>query len=180
MGTSSPRSWWRSELSALPVPLAASVISGWSEVPTTADQGLADAAEPMCVSEAGANHLRDDLVIRDQRGPDAAAYLWADGREAMYCLVTRDVDGNVDMHLLGGSESRTGQLTTTDVTCGSPTLVAGTVPAGTEQLVIETRGGLEVTASVADGRFLAWWPGRDDPVALRTDTTIADLVGGWY
>src|SRR5689334_22368559 len=87
VGTSSPRSWWRSELSALPVPLAASVISGWSEVPTTADQGLADAAEPMCVSEAGANHLRDDLVIRDQRGPDAAAYLWADGREAMYCLV---------------------------------------------------------------------------------------------
>jgi hypothetical protein len=153
--------------------------ASWTAEPGDPDQELLDGATPACLDLAGDASGNRQLLIVDQRGPRAAALLWTDGDEAIYCLVARAADGSVRVHALGGSTSQTGQLATTDVTCEAPTLVTGTVPAGTDSLVVETRAGLAVTASVAGGRFLAWWPGRDDPVALRTETSIADLAQRW-
>jgi len=148
-------------------------------MPGEPDQAVVNAAARVCLDLAGDASRRRDLLIVDQRGPDAVALLWVDGDETTYCLAARAADATVQVHALGGSTSRTGQLTPTDVACESPTVVAGTVPAGTGSLIVETRGGLAVSASVADGRFLAWWPGREDPVALRTETSIADLAQRW-
>jgi hypothetical protein len=153
--------------------------TSWTAQPREPDQELVNDAARACLDLAGDGSGSRWLLIVDQRGPDAAALLWNDGDETTYCLVSRAADGTVQVDVLGGSTSRTGQLTTTDVACESPTVVAGTVPDGTDSLVVETRAGLSVTATVAGGRFLAWWPGRDDPVALRTGTSIADLAQRW-
>lgn len=160
-----------------PAAQGADPAASWTAQPGPPDQELVDDATRACLDLAGDGHRR--LLIVDQRGPDAAALLWTDGAETTYCLAARAADDSVLVHALGGSTSRTGQLTITDVACDTPTVVAGTVPAGTESLVVETRAGLAVTASVAGRRFLAWWPGRDDPVALHNGSSIVELAQRW-
>jgi hypothetical protein len=154
-------------------------LAAWTAEPSELDQGLLNLAGSECRTLGGDTAPRE-RVVTDQRGPDAVAILWADADQTMFCLAARTY-GSVHSHILGGfmtDAGAVGQLTTVDGECGNPTLVTGFVPAGTDSLVIETASGREVTASVAGGRFLAWWPGPDRPVALRTEHSIADLVDG--
>lgn len=171
---SSHGNWAYGEPDAWPEPGAAD----WTAEPTGADQALVEDAIRACLDMAGDTALGGSEPIVDQRG-SAAALLWADRDETVHCLVSRRDDGGIGIHALGGSMSAAGQLTVTDVACGSPTVVVGSAPAGTQRLVIETHAGREVTASLRDERFIAWWPGRDDPVALLTETSIADLAARW-
>ncbi len=148
-------------------------------MPGEPDQAVVNAAARVCLDLAGDASRRRDLLIVDQRGPDAVALLWVDGDETTYCLAARAADATVQVHALGGSTSRTGQLTPTDVACESPTVVAGTVPAGTGSSSSRRAEASRSARASLMGVFLAWWPGREDPVALRTETSIADLAQRW-
>lgn len=154
-------------------------LATWTAEPTEPDQGLLNLAGAQCRS-IGGDPAPQDRLIADQRGPDAVAILWADDDETMYCLAARTY-GSVHGHILGGfmtDAGAGGELSVADGECGTATLVTGFVPDGTESLVIETESGREVSASVADGRYLAWWPGPDAPVTLRTeDSTVAVGLG---
>jgi hypothetical protein len=159
-------------------------LQGWTAEPTEPDPTLLADAAQLCLEPfrqiAGDVDLSEHLLIQDQRGPDGAGFMWTDGDDAGWCFVSRSADGGAHLQAVGWTLANNmtpgSMLMVTTHHCGPPTVVEGVVPAGTESLVIETEAGKAVTASVADGRFMAWWPEADNPVWLRTESTEADFL----
>ena len=147
-----------------PAPTAGPDANGWTAVPTAPDPSFLAAAMRICPGLAGRTLT---LLIQDQRGPGGAAFLWTEGDTDFQCFVGR-ADGRDHVQAISaGSGWPPGsplQLTGTD--CGPPTVVIGSSGPGTTAVTIDTASGRTVTASVAGGRFVAWWPGEDDPVAI--------------
>jgi hypothetical protein len=142
--------------------------TGWTAKPITPDPALLAEAERLCLDDMRLPGMRGKLVIQDQRGPDAAAFLWFDGSREAFCLVARDNGRTAafDTWITAAGPGGT-SFAVTDMGCGAATVMVGTVAPGTVRLVIETAAGRHVDASLADGRFVAWWPGRDEVVSTR-------------
>jgi hypothetical protein len=138
------------------------------------------------------------LVVMDQRGRAAVA-LFAerlpDGQASVLCLTVAEKDGSPPA--AGGGGSGTGafefpaagplRLFTAhrnDSEAGTFTAYAGWVGPEVVQVTVERNEGQVVTASVANGYFLAWWPGESHAtmlVARGADGAVLVEIGnnGW-
>jgi len=147
-----------------PAPAAGPDSIGWTALPTAPDPSFLAAAMRICPGLAGRTLTR---FVQDQRGPGGAAFVWTEGDTDFQCFVGR-TDGRDHVQAIsagsGWPEGSPLQLTGTD--CGPPTVVTGNSGPGTTAVTIQTVSGRTVTASVADGRFVAWWPGEDDSVSI--------------
>lgn len=127
------------------------------------------------------------VVIAEQRGSSAYALLEADNGATFSCLGPLAED---DAWLAGGAEVgrpaladprgilvvSSGDSGSTDRSIAS---VEGHVGADVASIVLHTVAQGEVTATVEDGRFAAWWPGPEwgvtaGPGSVAATVTYAD------
>jgi hypothetical protein len=137
---------------------AAGPAQTWAAVPRPADPALASEAVTAC-SASGM-----DLQVLDARGNGVVAF-FANSGNAELCHMTLKADGSpgaIDTsqtHLAGGSAAGLAVVTEVDdPNNGLPTLVVGRVSAVGTTVHVLIGPGVDVTASVNQGYFLAWWP----------------------
>lgn len=177
-----------------------SVLASWTREPTSSErQALGDATEDACRNQA-ATRIRvggeagwpDDpgmeqmrglpLVAYDRRG-EASAALFADleRRTIAACSIIpvagqpSYIELSAGTHIIPedfGSASIWMAASGSNSDYGSHWEIAGRVAAGVEKLVIVRSDGEQVTATIDDGWFLAWWPSRSEPVQL--EVTVGD------
>lgn len=135
---------------------AAPAFAGWQPTPSTPAPGqLAQAAEA-CGQGLG------NPLLTDARGPYTAS-IYADSTTNDLCI-----DGNgVKMSTRTTSSTpdsvAAGQIelgeTSRDMAGNGLTLVDGRVGAGVTGVTIDRNDGSSVDATVANGWYIAWWPG---------------------
>ena len=142
---------------------------GWQPIPGVADSTLASGAIPEC-------HAADaELVAQDQRG-NAATLLFASGRELTLCLAVEDSSGTIVAAASGGTHlgTQSGALSvdtgmSVPANPGWPGLriLAGRTSGAVATVTVTRSDGVEITATVRSGYFVAWWP-SDIPGATVT------------
>lgn len=160
------------------------VMAGWQAAPTRSDAALAAAATGACSSSDQAGAAMP-IVVQDQRGT-AATILFAGGGQLSICVVTRDGTGTVVAAASGETRLEpTAKTVTIDSGLSAPktanfpglTVIAGRVGHGAASVVITRSDGADISATVASGYFVAWWPSTDkaSTVAAKdaTGTTIS-------
>lgn len=147
--------------------------AGWTAEPTAPDAALLAAAKAGCNDSFSGDAdqqelLRSGALLQDQRGPDGAAFLWT-GESTAYCFIGRTHAGDLRSpfgswreHPFGGPLAIEGDEP------GPPAMVTGAVDPAAAAVEIETASGLLLRATVGGGRFVAWWPGADRLVAVRS------------
>jgi hypothetical protein len=136
---------------------AAPAFAGWRATPTIPAPGQLAQAAQVCGQGLGS------AVLTDSRGPYTAA-IYADSTTSDLCLSGNGVSmssssttgspvsvpaGRIE---LGGGGTR-------DSAGNALTLVDGRTGAGVTAVTIERSDGSSVRATVANGWYLAWWPG---------------------
>lgn len=144
------------------------VLAGWEAAPTQADAALAAAAVGPCSSSDPAVAAMP-IVAQDQRGT-AATILLAGGGELSICVVARDETGTVVAAASGLTRLEpSAKALSVDSGLSAPrtanfpglTVIAGRVGQGVASVAITRSDGVDVTATVASGYFVAWWPSTD-------------------
>ncbi len=150
-----------------------SAFAGWQPVPTMPDRAMRAIADTEChrFMDGNVDTLGGQLplVAQDQRGR-AALFMFGENSKYLACLVrpndygTYDafgygsaralepLNGHIELAALGGS---------LNVPSPGPSdfvVIFGRTDAS--KLVIERSDGVDVTATVSDGIFVAWWPGN--------------------
>ncbi|MFN8622186.1 MAG: hypothetical protein U0869_15755 [Chloroflexota bacterium] len=152
----------------LPVDLG-SAAAGWKEAPTQPDPEMADAAQRFCLDAHGFAPAAA-IEIQDQRGPDGAAFLWRDGKHEAECFVYRTADGVLQATGWGewswGGRPLDFLADTSSPIPGGPSWASGPTGPGAVTVDIALPDGTTVSASVADGYYIAWWPGSADWVSI--------------
>lgn len=156
--------------------------SGWSPEPTAPAPELAAFARDVCLDDPA---FVPDTEIQDQRGPDAAAFLWLRAEDEAGCFVHRDQDGV--LHATGITETDWGRryeslADTADRSHRGPTIASGPTGPGATGVELVLPDGMVITATVASGMFLAWWPRVEDWMILRSlgpDGAVIDQIGPW-
>lgn len=163
-------------------PPPASAFAGWSPVPTLARPGETAAAIARC-------RLGRPALI-DTRGPFTAA-VYANPRPPAVpgmptqqssppqppvkysvgsCFVGPGTMGSSASQSMGG-RIRAGQIQVTEQTesggSEDATMLDGRVGRGVTAVRIELSNGRRVTATVAHGWYLVWWPGRPHGAAAE-------------
>lgn len=187
-----------------------SAFASWTPRPEQLGATEADAAATTCREHMGLSEEADRVLIAERRG--GWTYVLVSGpQEEGSCLMLNDVVGKtgstVDGHLLGGGgvvdydtpkpapdridefESIVSSYNPRPWWFSEPEfwgLAGGYVGSDVVGVTVHTPAGLDVEASVANGRFAAWFPGgdrvdpEDDPwttgawtytVTLRDGTT---------
>jgi hypothetical protein len=138
------------------------------------------------------------LVVMDQRGRAAVA-LFAerlpDGQASVLCLTVAKNEGSPPAAGGGGSGTGAFEIPATgpirlftahrnDSEAGTFTAYAGSIGPEVVQVTVERNEGQLVTASVSNGYFLAWWPGKSHAtifVARGADGAVLAEIGnnGW-
>jgi hypothetical protein len=181
-----------------------SVYATWTAVPMSPDPALAGAADEECRSSmlpAPADAELDrtlwseeqrqrlgvlgdpadlPLVALDQRGQVALA-LFSDGRSYADCMVVRSRDRGV---IIGGTGAidgqRSGALRVLSGMAyeGDPRLrmVVGDVSPDVSTVAIRRDDGVEVTATVSNGYFLAWWPSSAGVASITAHNSAGDTL----
>ena len=125
---------------------------------------LAVAVESCLLAFDLAPQLSDSLVIQDQRGPDAAAFLWVRDDESASCYVAREADGSSSS--MGSSMGLTfpapSTLQVLGIECGPPTMIERTSRPATHRLSSGRSRGARYTRA---WRMAASSPGG--PAAMR-------------
>ena len=144
------------------------VMAGWEAAPTRSDAALAAAATGACSgSDPGVAAM--PIVVQDQRGT-AATILFAGGGQLSICVVARDETGRVVAAASGMTRlEATANTLTIDSGLSAPktanfpglTVIAGRVGQGAASVVITRSAGADITATVASGYFVAWWPSTE-------------------
>lgn len=143
-------------------------LAGWEATPTAPDVALADAASEPCMA-SGLGVPAMSIVAQDQRG-NAATILFAGGGQLSICVVGRDKSGTVVAAATGVSRlETTAKALSVDSGLSEPktpnfpglTVIAGRVGQGVSSVEVVREDGVEVTATVASGYFVAWWPTTD-------------------
>lgn len=145
---------------------AAPAFAGWTPNPTAPQPGQLTAAEQVCGNGAGTP------VLTDTRGPYTVS-VYGDGST---CLQGNGIRigsahgggttpsvpaGTIQLNGIGESDSEGNALT----------LVDGPVGAGVTGVTITRSDGTAVQATVANGWYLAWWPGSQHAATARVTTT---------
>lgn len=154
--------------------------SGWSPKPTAVDPAFAEFARDACLTEPG---FEPDRELQDQRGPDAAAFLWLDGEDDAGCFIHRDEDGILRASWLNMTDrdTRPDSLTIMVDRAGrGPFIASGSTGPGVSGVELVLPDGNVVAATVDGGTYLAWWPPVDDWVILRSlgpDGSVIEQIG---
>jgi hypothetical protein len=139
-------------------------LSTWSDRPLAPSPDLATrATDPNSTCSAGHDGLPVRILLQDRRTEATAAFLVAGATTFGSCLVTSAGGGSG-----GGSGPLPGPMTrplTIDanggggVGAGDARELGGRVDPKASSVVIELADGRSVVASLANGYWLAWWPG---------------------
>jgi len=158
---------------------AGPAFAGWQPTPSTPAPGQLAQAEQACGQGLGSP------VLTDSRGPYTAA-IYADSATSDVCLSGNGVSMSSSSTLGGGGPGVGRSAATASVAAGqielagggtrdsagnALTLVDGRTGAGVTAVTIERSDGSSVHATVADGWYLAWWPGT--VAATKADVTTA-------
>ena len=113
-------------------------------------------------------------VLVDRRAQTAAAFL-TDGTSYATCRFSIGADGTAGSSsvALGGQLGPNNGLDvitgTVDAT-GRYSMIVGHVPEGANSVLIATDVAVETTASIADGYFMAWWPGFERIIQISASS----------
>jgi hypothetical protein len=147
---------------------AVPAFGGWQPTPTTPVPGQLAQAAQACGQDLGS------AVLTDSRGPYTAS-IYADSSTSAVCL---SGDGT-SMSSSSISEAPAGVSAghiqfhgggTRDSAGNALTLVDGRIGAGVTAVTIERSDGSSVQATVANGWYLAWWPGTEAATNAQVTT----------
>lgn len=171
-----------------PLLFPASAYASWTAVPRAVALPANSSRLAPCLSSipvgpgATVDADRFKPVVVEERG-DFTAALLGDGGSVMVCIYdeTNRSTGRVGAAALpaGASVSLLANGGSLDEGDGAR-YVFGPVAAGVEKVKVVTTDGTEVTASVAGGYFLAWWPAPAGPATVtasdRNGTVLQKLI----
>lgn len=149
-----------------------SAFATWTEAPGEVDSATLSAASDACASTL-------PLVALDQRGRVAVA-LFSDGRYLADCML---VDGEASASSHGAEVSANPSAPAIQVFNhgryereSTVHIISGGVSAEVKSVIVTRDDGVEVTATVADGVFLVWWPVDNDASTFRAFDADGDVV----
>jgi hypothetical protein len=156
---------------------AAPAFAGWQSTPTTPAPGqLANAAQA-CGQDLGSP------VLSDSRGPYTAS-IYSDSTTSDVCLSGNGVSMSSSSTSAARASVAAGQIQiggggTRDAAGDALTLVDGRTGAGVTAVTIHRSDGSSVQATVANGWYLAWWPGtvtaRNAEITTASGTSTAEF-----
>jgi hypothetical protein len=150
----------------------ASVFASWQPLPSVANGPLAASARSLCL---GSTDMNAALILQDQRGR-AAAFLYQSADNLISCVAAVDASGQVVatsssfQHItvatepfgIDGTSRSAGQGTAET----GLSRVFGHQAAGVAVVSLTLSDGNQVTASIGQDRFLAWWPSSATVVSM--------------
>ena len=136
---------------------AAPAFAGWQPTPSTPAPGQLAQAVQACGQDLGGP------ALTDSRGPYTAS-IYADSTTSDLCLSGNGVSMSSSSTSVAPTRVAAGQIQlggggTRDSAGNALTLVDGRTGAGVTAVTIERSDGSSVQATVANGWYLAWWPG---------------------
>jgi hypothetical protein len=136
---------------------AAPAFAGWQATPSTPAPGQLALATQACGQELGSP------VLSDSRGPYTAS-IYANSTTSDVCLSGNGVSMSSNSTSQAPASVAAGQIQssgggTRDSAGNALTLVDGRIGAGVTAVTIDRSDGSSVQATVANGWYLAWWPG---------------------
>lgn len=136
---------------------AAPAFAGWQSTPTTPAPGQLAQAARSCGQDLG------KPVLTDSRGPYTAS-IFADSTTSDVCLRGSGVSMSSSSTSTAPARVAPGQIQVDgsgrrDSAGNALTLVDGRTGAGVTAVTIDRSDGSSVRATVANGWYLAWWPG---------------------
>ncbi|MDQ1730941.1 MAG: hypothetical protein QOK10_1100 [Pseudonocardiales bacterium] len=158
--------------------------ASWSAVPRPLSIGFDDPMVQQCL--AGLPAWPSELVgraqlvpmVAEKRGTSRAALLGGGDSQAICIAVDKSRTGGRTLSpaLPAGTEiSVAGNGGSTDTDSGDR-YVYGRVAPRVVTVSIVTTTGLHVTASVAHGSYVAWWPGGAAPATLTAEDVNGQLI----
>jgi hypothetical protein len=147
---------------------AAPAFAGWRSTPTTPAPGQLAQAAQACGQGLGTP------VLTDSRGPYTAS-IYADPTTSDLCLSGNGVsmsssDTSVAPASVAPGHIQLGGRGIRDSAGDALTLVDGRIGPGVSAVTIERSDGSSVQATVANGWYLAWWPGTVAPMNAQVTT----------
>jgi hypothetical protein len=174
-----------SAASASPEPSAAAerlLLEPWQPEPLSVQDNVLDAIRFVCANPADTNVKAAienlPLVLVDARGDSLVSVILADEFVAFECRLKLEMLGStltstilqpptrLDPTAIGAVEEgglRVISHTRVDEETGSRTILIGRAGPAASRLVVGFSDQTEVEASLANGWFMAWWPGNDEP-----------------
>jgi hypothetical protein len=136
---------------------AAPAFAGWKAAPTSPSPGRIAQAGQACGQDLGSQ------VLSDSRGPYVAS-IYADPTNSDVCLSGNGISMSSNSTSAAPASVPAGQIALAsrgmqDSSGNALTLVDGRIGAGVTAVTIERSDGSSVQATVANGWYLAWWPG---------------------
>jgi hypothetical protein len=165
----------------------------WQAVPFDLDQATLAAAVAACRDVMGPGQVLPPLVVVDARGANTVIVAYGQGGNTADCSVVRDGSGRFTS--MGGSagssngeppigqaEVRSRGISTTNAAGGfQATYVVGVAGPVVAAVDVVIPGGPRVRASLANGWFVAWWPGnfanKPQNVTINGYDAAGNLVG---
>ena len=148
---------------------AAPAFAGWRPTPTTPAPGQLARAAQACGQGLGSP------ALTDSRGPYAAS-IYANPTTSDVCLSGNGVSMSSGSTSVAPASVAAGQIQlggggTRDSAGNALTVVDGRTGAGVTAVTIKRSDGSSVQATVANGWYLAWWPGT--VAATNAEVTTA-------
>ncbi len=148
---------------------ASPAFAGWQATPTSPAPGQLAQAARACGQDLGSP------VLTDSRGPYTAS-IYADSTTSDVCLSGNGVSMSSSSTSAVPVSTAAGQIEldgggTRDSAGNALTLVDGRTGAGVTAVSIKRDDGSSVQATVANGWYLAWWPGT--VAATNAEVTTA-------
>jgi hypothetical protein len=156
---------------------AAPAFAGWQPTPTSPSPGQLAQAAQACGQGLGSP------VITDSRGPYTAS-IYGDSTTSDVCLKGNGVSMSSSSSSGAPTSVAAGKIQlggggTRDAAGNALTLVDGRTGAGVTAVTIKRSDGSSVQATVANGWYLAWWPGtvaaRNAQVTTASGTSTVAL-----
>jgi hypothetical protein len=150
---------------------AAPAFAGWRATPTSPGPGQLTQAAQACRQDLGS------AILTDSRGPYTVS-IYADSTTRNVCLSGNGVSMSSSSTSGAPGSVAAGQIEldgggTRDSAGNALTLVDGPTGAGVTAVTIERSDGSSVQATVANGWYVAWWPGT----AAATNAEVATGSG---
>ncbi len=150
---------------------AAPAFAGWRATPSTPAPGQLAQAAQACGQDLGSP------VLTDSRGPYTAS-IYADSTTTDVCLSGNGVSMSSSSTTVAPASVAAGQIEldgggTRDGAGNALTLVDGRTGAGVTAVTIQRSDGNSVQATVANGWYMAWWPGT----AAATNAQVTTASG---
>lgn len=160
----------------------------WTAVPLPQDSTIIARAEAACGS-GGTNGKAPGMGPIDEGLPlsvvdarvNTAIAFFTDGHRFATCQFSWGSDGTVGSAVSGQGVLASSDASSVDVLTGESSpgdsskvmLLIGHAGLGATRVTIHLASGIDVTASVGNGYYLAWWPEPQSVVSIET----ADISG---